>query len=182
MHAHFRDKILNYSSRFCRYLLTNARQPPDKVYLFQIFFFIASRAFVIVSVSSETLLWKGIWELLDMLRLISSYMTSVYIFIGLVVVLFATKSFNVSHCSPLGKGYSYDIDGEYLKIATVLQLRQKASFWLHLLDAFLTVVLNLMTASVYHWYQMPSYPWRHEKSPKFKKIRLRVVLTDCPRR
>ncbi len=46
---------------------------------FQILFFIASRSLVLVSVSSETLLWKGMWELLDLvhisvyLALISKY-------------------------------------------------------------------------------------------------------------
>ena len=48
------------------------------------------------------------------MRLKYSYMANVILFIVLAIVLLATKSFNVCHCSPLGKGFSYDIDSEYL--------------------------------------------------------------------
>ena len=48
------------------------------------------------------------------MRLIHGWEKNVYLLVTLVVMLILTKSLNVCHCSPVGKGFYYDIETSYL--------------------------------------------------------------------
>jgi hypothetical protein len=59
------------------------------------------------------------------MRLLHGYHSNVFLFITLALVLLVTKSFNVCHCSPLGKGFSFDIDSEYLVSFSCLRVNKE---------------------------------------------------------
>ena len=48
------------------------------------------------------------------MRLRHGWQANLYLFFAFTLILLATKSFNICHCSPLGKGFTYDISGDYL--------------------------------------------------------------------
>jgi hypothetical protein len=48
------------------------------------------------------------------MRWAQGYRPSMWLLVVLIAALLATKSLNVCHCSPLGKGYSVDNNAHYL--------------------------------------------------------------------
>jgi hypothetical protein len=90
-------------------------------------FFFASRLFVFVSVTADTLVWKGMWELLDNLddyEVMHTVMSNVIMVIVLAIILMCTLSFNACHCSTVGVGYYIDIDKTYL-VSLLPRIRTK---------------------------------------------------------
>lgn len=62
----------------------------------------------------ETLLWKGLWELLTVAPFLSPWHSRMTLFVTVAVCLMAVKSFNVCLASPLGTGVHVDVDRYYL--------------------------------------------------------------------
>lgn len=68
----------------------------------------------------ETLLWKGIWELLTLAPFLAHWSARLAVFAVTAAGLMALNSFNVCLASPLGTGFHVDVDRYYLVIIKIL--------------------------------------------------------------